>query len=279
MSTAVTVTEQAHAVVGIPVTCPVDTLMARPAGRPDTDHVEMVAVDELSEAALTRAEMAEPDTLVWVPGLVTVTTLVTFQVKVADPDPWGVALSLAVIVTEQTHAVVGVPVTCPVDTLITRPNGNPEAVQVEIVAVVDESPATLLRAVMADPDTLLFVPGLVTVIVLVMFQVNEAVAVSAWVSVAVMVTEQAQAVVGVPVMAPVPEAMERPAGRPDAEKVTALPPVTSWGATMVRVEMAVPEVLACVPGLVTLRTSTFQVRVTDPAVPFAAFPPPALPTP
>jgi hypothetical protein len=59
--------------------------------------------------------------------------------------------------------------------------------------------------------------------------------------VAVTVTEQAQGVVGVPVMAPVVELIESPLGSPVAEKVTELPPVVSWGAAMVSALMALPE--------------------------------------
>ena len=42
--------------------------------------------------------MAVPATLVWSPGLVTVTVLVTVQVKLVEP--WYPALSVAVMVTE-----------------------------------------------------------------------------------------------------------------------------------------------------------------------------------
>ena len=96
---------------------------------------------------------------------------------------------------------------------------------------------------------------------------------------AVTVTEQAQAVVGVPLMTPPLELIERPAGRPVAPKVTVLPPVVSWGAVMVRVVMAEPDTLDWVPGLVTERLSTFQVRLTEPAPPVAPVvaPPPPLP--
>ena len=144
-----------------------------------------------------------------------------------------------------------------------------------MVAVDDESVAELLWVEMAVPVTLFWVPGLVTVTVLVMFQVKVVLWASVWVSVAVTVTEQAQAVVGVPLMTP-PELMERPAGRPVAPNVTELPPVVSCGALMVRLVMAEPEVLVWVPGLVTDRASTFQVRVIEPAVPPpASVPPPA----
>ena len=41
--------------------------------------------------------------------------------------------------------------------------------------------------------------------------------------------------------------------------------------------MAVPDTFDWVPGLVTDRLSTFQVSVTEPAVPADAVPPPAEP--
>jgi Rieske Fe-S protein len=85
LSWAVTVTEQAHAVVGVPVIEPVVELMDRPAGRPVADHETMVAVDDESVAELVSVLMAEPDTWVWAPGFVTVTVLVMFQVKVVEP--------------------------------------------------------------------------------------------------------------------------------------------------------------------------------------------------
>ena len=85
LSVAVMVTEQAHAVVGVPVMAPVEVLIDRPAGSPVADHDEMVAVDDESEADGVRVEMALPDTWDWVPGLVTDTVLVMFQVKVAEP--------------------------------------------------------------------------------------------------------------------------------------------------------------------------------------------------
>ena len=83
-----------------------------------------------------------------------------------------------------------------------------------------------------------------TVTVLVIVQENVVEDDRAWESVAVTVTVEVPAVVGVPVMAPVERLIDRPAGRPVAPKVTELPPVVSWGAAMVRVLMAVPETLA-----------------------------------
>jgi hypothetical protein len=117
---------------------------------------------------------------------------------------------------------------------------------------------------------------LVTVTVLVMFQVNVVLALNACESVAVTVTEQAHAVVGVPVITP-EELMLRPAGRPVAPNVTELPPVVSCGALMVRELMPLPETFDWVPGLVTDRLSTFQVRETDPALPELPLLPPAPP--
>ena len=183
------------------------------------------------------------------------------------------------MVTELDPGVVGVPVMAPLVPLMDNPPGSPVADHEVMVAADDESVAELLRVEMAVPVTLDWVPGLATVTVLVTFQVKAALAVSVWVSVAVRVTEQAQAVVGVPLMTPEEALMERPAGRPVAEKVTELPPVVSWGALMVRLLMAVPEVFDCVPGLVTERASTFQVKVIEPAVPAASLPPPAAPVP
>ena len=81
-------------------------------------------------------------------------------------------MSVAVMVTEQAHAVVGVPVMAPPDEAIDRPAGRPVALQVS-VAVDDESVAVGVNDVMAAPETLDLVPGLVTATVLVMVQVNE----------------------------------------------------------------------------------------------------------
>ena len=139
--------------------------------------------------------------------------------------------------------------------------------------------AAMLTVEMAVPELLVKGPGLVTVTVLVMFQVNEVLSLNACESVAVTVTEQAQAVVGVPLMTPLLELIESPAGRPVAEKVTELPPVVSCGALMVRLLIAEPDTLDCVPGLVTDRLSTFQVREIEPPEPVASFPPPDAPVP
>jgi hypothetical protein len=248
--------------------------MVRPMGRPVALKVS-VAPDWESVAAICRLLMAAPETLDCVPGLVTATLLVMVQVKAVVPE--YPAESVAFTVTELDPGVVGVPVMVPLVPLMESPAGKPVADHEVMVAVEDESVAPLVSGVMAVPVTFDWTLWATTVTVLVIFQVKLVVAVRVCESVAVTVTEQAQAVVGVPVMAPLEELIERPAGRPVAEKVTELPPVVSWGALMVRELMALPETFDWVPGLVTDRLSTFQVSVTEPAVPVASLPPPAAP--
>ena len=121
-------TEHPHAEVGVPVMAPVPELMDRPAGRPVADQL-MVAVDEVSVATGVRVEIAAPETLDWVEIAVTATVLVMVQVN-ADVETALAKLSVAVKVTEQAHAVVGVPLMAPVDELIARPAGSPDCVQV-----------------------------------------------------------------------------------------------------------------------------------------------------
>ena len=172
--------------------------------------------------------------------------------------------------------MVGVPVMVPVEELIESPAGRPVADQVR-VAPDWESVAEAARPLMAEPVVDDWLPGLATDTVLVTFQVNEVEADRASESVAVTVTEQAHAAVGVPVTAPDEGLIDSPAGRPEAAKVTELPPVVSWGAAMVSEETAEPETFDWVPGLVTESWSTFQVRVMEPAVPAPLVPPPAEP--
>jgi hypothetical protein len=45
----------------------------------------LVTPDPVSLAEMVNGLMAVPDWLVWLPGLVTLMVLVTFQVKVVDP--------------------------------------------------------------------------------------------------------------------------------------------------------------------------------------------------
>ena len=109
---------------------PVAEAMERPAGRPVAVQAR-VAVDEESVAVAVIGEMAVPDTLdlAKVVGLVTATVLVMVQVN-ADVDTALEAMSVAVRVTEQAHAVVGVPVMAPVEELNDRPTGRPDWVHV-----------------------------------------------------------------------------------------------------------------------------------------------------
>ena len=130
-----------------------------------------VATDEESLETGVSELTAEPETLDLAPGLVTVTVLVMVQVKLTElACDW---LSVAVMVTAQAHAVVGVPLITPADEM-TMPTGRPVADQVK-VAVVDVSVAVAVIGVMRVPDTfdLALVVGLVTATVLVMFHVNE----------------------------------------------------------------------------------------------------------
>lgn len=158
-----------------------------------------------------------------------------------------------------------------------RPAGRPEADHDVMVAVGDESPAESDSEEIGVPDTLDWALCPDTVTVFVTVHVNEVEAESAWESVADTVTEDVPAEVGVPVTAPVVGLIERPAGRPVAEKVTVFPPVVSCGAEMVRVGMDDPDTDERLPGLVTDRLSTFQVRLIDPAVPAVEVPPPEPP--
>jgi hypothetical protein len=200
-----------------------------------------VAPDEESWPLTVRELMAVPDTFDWLPGLVTETVLEIVHEN--EAEPLKPALSVAWTVTEHEHAVVGVPVMAPLEVLMLRPLGNPVAVHELMVAVDDESVAELERVEMAEPERFDCAPGLATLTVLETVQVNDVLALNDSESVAVTVTEHVQAVVGVPVMAPVVLLIAKPAGRPVAAKVTELPPVVSWGAAMVNVEMAVPDVL------------------------------------
>ena len=126
-SVTLTTTEETPGVVGVPVMAPVEALMASPAGRPEADQVS-TALGWVSLAEGVSVEMAEPVTLVWLPGLVTMIVSETVQAKVAEPEKGvGAPLSVAVTVTEHEHDAVGVPVIAPVDALIVSPVGRPLA--------------------------------------------------------------------------------------------------------------------------------------------------------
>ena len=146
-----------------------------------------------------------------------------------------------------------------------RPAGRPVADQVVMVAVDDESVALLARAVMGTPVGLDCRPGLVTVSVLVMAQVNGAVnPPKPALSVAVMTTENGPPVLGVPVMSPVGD-MESPAGSPAAAKLSVAVDDESV-ALICSAVTGVPDGLAWAPGLVTTtRLSMAQVKLAEPA--------------
>ncbi len=212
-SDAVTVTDDVPAVVGVPLMTPDEGSMARPSGRPVADQVR-VAVDDESVPTTSTGVMAEPDRSDWSPGLVTETALVTVHENEAVPaKPES---SVAVTVTDDVPAVVGEPLMVPVAGSMARPSGRPVADQVR-VALDDESVADSSTGVMAEPDWSDWSPGLVTETVSVTVQENEAVPAKPESSVAVTVTDDVPAVVGVPLMTPDEGSMARPAGRPVAE--------------------------------------------------------------
>ena len=79
--------------------------------------------------ALTCALAAVPTVDVWLPGPVTVTVLPpgAFTVQVNEALPVAPVVSLAVAVTVDVPAVVGVPEISPVDALMDSPAGRPVA--------------------------------------------------------------------------------------------------------------------------------------------------------
>jgi hypothetical protein len=256
-SVAAIVTVEVPAVVGVPVIDPVEPLIDSPAGSPVALQVN-VAPDWLSVAEEVRVVMDVPDVPVRVPGLLTVTLLVTVHVKVAVPDwPDG---SVAVSVTEQVQGDDGVPEMVPVDVLMDRPAGRPVADQVKDDTPACESVAVSASGVTAEPVTLVRPPGFVTATVLVTVQEIEVVPEKPAPSVALRVTEQVQGVVGVPVIDPVDELIDRPAGSPVADQVSVWPDWLSV-AELVTAVMAVPVTADLLPGLVTVTVLvTFQVN-------------------
>ena len=142
-----------------------------------------------------------------------------YTVKVNVVLPEVPLASVAVALTVNVPAAVGVPVTAPA-ALIFRPGGRP-------VAEKATEPPSLAVALSCKgwnsgyPLNAHWSPGLVTVTVPVggLPTVHlKLVLPEAWVSsVAVTVTDDTPAVVAVPEMTPVPESIDSPAGRPLAE--------------------------------------------------------------
>ena len=163
---------------------PVAASIVSPAGRPVADQVS-VSPGRESVAPTANGVIAPPDTELCAPGEVTLTELVTVQVKVAEAVVE--AESTTETVTWKVPAVVGVPVMMPVEELMARPTGSPVADQVS-VAVDDESVAPTTSPATDTPEPLSWFPGEVTVRMLVMVQVKLDEAAKPLPSVAVTVT-------------------------------------------------------------------------------------------
>jgi hypothetical protein len=184
-----------------------------PAGRPVADQAR-VAVDDESVAVTSIGVMAEPETSDWSPGLVTETVLVTVHEN--EAESLAPEQSVAVTVTDDEPAVVGVPEMVPEEGSMARPAGRLVTDHVS-VAVDDESVAATSTGVMAAPEMSDWSPGLVTETTLVTLHENEAVPVKPELSLAVTVTDDVPAAVGVPEMVPEVGSMARPSGSPVAE--------------------------------------------------------------
>jgi hypothetical protein len=156
---------------------------------------------------------------------------------------------------------VGVPVTAPVPVLIDRPAGSPVADQVKADTPDWESVAELVRVVMGDPVTPVWLPGLATATVLVTVQEIAVVPEKPAPSVALRVTEQVQGAVGVPVIDPVELLTDSPAGSPVADQVKDAPDWLSVAESVTAV-IAVPVTALLLPGFVTV-TVLVTVQVKD----------------
>ena len=168
---------------GVPVMAPVEESIDMPVGSAAPVHVNTApGWVSVAEGA---SEVAVPVRVARLAWAVTTTELLMVQVKAADPE-WPV-LSRATSTTAEEPGVVGVPLTTPVVALIDKPAGRPVADHVR-VAPGSESVALGTNGVMAVPVVANWVPGLPTVTVDEMPQVNEVEPAKACPSVAVMVT-------------------------------------------------------------------------------------------
>ena len=153
----------------------------------------------VSVALLRSVVMALPAALDLLPGLATDTAPVIDQVKLAEPElP---RLSVAVRVTLEDPEVVGVPVMAPVALLSVSPVGSPVADQVRVVPEDDVGGAIGQRRDGAARGAH-WAPGLVTATAPTTVQLKLAEPELPEPSVAVRVTLEVPATVGVPVMAP-----------------------------------------------------------------------------
>jgi hypothetical protein len=192
--------------------------------------------------------------------------VLTVQVKVAVPE--APEPSVALTVTDEVPAVVGVPVMVPLEAPIDSPAGNPVADHVMVGAgELCESVAVAVTGVMATPVLLDWLAMGVTETVLVMVQVKVAVPEAPEPSVALRVTDELPAVVGVPVMVPVEASMDSPAGSPVADQVRVAPDWESVAA-LSSAAMGEPDTSDWAPGLVTDTVLVMvQVKVAAPVKP------------
>ena len=120
---------------------PVEVLRARPAGSEPalTDQVNVVC-PPVSVAVGDTWVMAVPDTVDFVAATDTATVLVMVQAMAAVPK--NEEASVALMVTEHEHGVVGVPLMAPVDVFIVTPTGNAPALIDQVKEVILESEST-----------------------------------------------------------------------------------------------------------------------------------------
>jgi hypothetical protein len=161
LSFAVTVTLEVVVAVGVPEISP-EELMLSPAGRPVAVKVSAKPPESVAWICVLTGVPTVP---FCAPGLVTVTVLpvlgLTTQVKVADPC--APVPSVAVTVTLEVPWVVGVPVICP-EELMLSPAGRPVAEKVSVCPDA-ESVAWTCTGVIAVPTLLVWLAGWVTVTV------------------------------------------------------------------------------------------------------------------
>src|SRR5436190_10853156 len=104
-----------------------EELTDSPAGRPVAAKVSVSPAAE-SVAWSCTPVMAVPTVPVWLPGFVTVTVLPGPEMtQVKDAEPEAPVVSAAETVTLLVPAAVGVPEIRPVEELMDRPAGSPEA--------------------------------------------------------------------------------------------------------------------------------------------------------
>ena len=151
----------------------------------------------------------------------------------------------------------------PDDELMDKPVGRPDADHTNVVIDEFESAAVTVTGTTAVPAVDDCGPGEVTVIVLpVTLQAKDAEPVAPVPSPAVTVAEKVPTTLGVPLMTPVEELIERPAGRPDEDHVNVVVvPFESDAATVIGV-IATPPGEVWAPGEVTVTVFTGPFEMT-----------------